>query len=206
MANDAPQSERPAADKTVRVVVAEDEVVIRMDLVEQLQDLGYVVVGAVSDGLEAIQTVREQLPDIAILDINMPGVDGIAAAKQIADEGLCAVVMLTAYSQHELVEQAVAAGAMAYLVKPWKARELDPALRMALARFEEMQKLSTRVDQLSESLRARKRIEQAKSVIQAAFGYSEAEAFRWLQKSAMDQRTSMAAIAERVLDSNQSVD
>lgn len=190
----------------VTVVIAEDEVVIRMDLEEQLRELGYDVIGQVGNGEAAVELARELNPDIVILDVNMPVMDGISAARLITEEAISAVVMLTAYGQRDLVDQAVEAGAMAYLIKPWTTSELDPALRLALARFVEMQRLSNRVDQLAESLRTRKRLEQAKSVIQAAYGYSEPEAFRWLQKTAMDQRTSMLAIAERVLDTESSID
>ena len=181
------------------VVVAEDEAVIRMDLVEQLRELGFDVVGQCGDGTEAVRLCRELMPDIALLDISMPGLDGLEAARQISADGKSAVVMLTAYSQRELIEQAVAAGAMTYLVKPWSISDLLPALQLAKQRFAEMRQLGDRVEELSQDLETRKAVERAKSRLMAAYGLSENEAFRWLQKAAMDRRTTMKAVAEAVL-------
>ncbi len=182
-----------------RVVVAEDEAVIRLDLVEQLRELGYDVVGECGDGAAAVALCRDLAPDIALLDINMPGSDGLVAAADIAGLGTTAVVMLTAYGQRDLVDRAVAAGAMAYLTKPWTASDLLPALETARIRFAEMRSLSAQVDDLSDTLRQRKLIDRAKAQLIRAYGISEPEAFRLLQKKAMDGRTSMAAVAEEIL-------
>ena len=184
---------------TTTVVVAEDEAVIRLDLVEQLRELGYEVVGECGDGATAVRLCADLLPDIAVLDVNMPGTDGLTAAREIAAQGRTAVIMVTAYGQRELVDQAVAAGAMAYLTKPWSESDLLPALEMARARFAEIKQLSAQVGQLSDSLRSRKLIDRAKAQLTAAYGMSEAEAFRTLQKRAMDGRTSMAAEAAALL-------
>lgn len=194
----------PVAGQPARttIVVAEDEAVIRMDLVEQLQELGFDVVGQCGDGAAAVQLCRTLAPDLALLDISMPGMDGLTAAGEIAAMGLTAVVMLTAYSQRELVEQAVAAGAMTYLVKPWSPTELLPALELARRRFAEMRELGARVDELSHSLVVRKNVERAKSKLMAAYGLTEEDAFRWLQKAAMDRRTTMLAVAEAVLQTS----
>jgi len=186
------------------LVVAEDEAVIRMDLVEQLEELQYRVVGQCGDGATAVDLCAQLRPDAALLDISMPGMDGLAAARAITTDRHTAVVMLTAYSQRELVDQAVSAGAMAYLVKPWSPGELVPAIELARARFAQLQGLTDQVDQLSESLRARKVIDQAKGKLMTAYGLSEAEAFRWLQKAAMDQRSTMIVVADGVLKSGES--
>jgi two-component system, response regulator PdtaR len=189
-----------AAPDPVTVVVAEDEAVIRMDLVEQLRELGYDVVGQCGDGQAAIRLCQELNPAVALLDISMPELDGLAAAGVISRSGRTAVVMLTAYSQRELVEQAVAAGAMAYLVKPWSPTELVPAIELARARSAELRALTSQVDELAESLRARKVVERAKAKLMAAYGISEADAFRRLQKAAMDRRTAMVTVADEILD------
>lgn len=189
--------------RSATIVVAEDEAVIRMDLVEQLREIGYDVIGQCGDGASAVRLCCELDPDLVLLDISMPEMDGLAAARHIADRGRTAVVMLTAYSQRELVEQAVAAGAMTYLVKPWSPSELLPALELARGRFAEMRTLADRVGELSHSLAARKTIERAKSRLVAAYGLTEDDAFRWLQKAAMDRRTTMLAVAEAVLTSGE---
>lgn len=183
----------------VRVVVAEDEAVIRLDLVEQLRDLGYDVVGQCGDGTTVVKLCQDLQPEVAILDINMPGSDGITAARSIASQGTTAVIMLTAYGQRELVDQAVSAGAMAYLTKPWSESDLLPAIETARVRMAEMRSLSSQVDQLEETLRQRKLIDRAKARLITAYGVTEPEAFRMLQKKAMDGRTSMAAVAEDLL-------
>ncbi len=189
----------PAESRASTIVVAEDEAVIRMDLVEQLRELGFSVVGQCGDGAEAVELCRELSPDIALLDISMPVLDGLEAARQISADGKSAVVMLTAYGQRELIEQAVAAGAMTYLVKPWSTVDLLPALELARQRFAEMRQLGDRVEELSQDLETRKAVERAKSRLMAAYGLSENEAFRWLQKAAMDRRTTMKMVAEAVL-------
>ncbi len=179
------------------VVVAEDEAVIRLDLVEQLQELGYDVVGQCGDGAGAVRLCRDLRPDVALLDINMPGTDGLTAAQQVS--GDTAVIMLTAYGQRELVDRAVAAGAMAYLVKPWSESDLVPAIELARARFAELRQLDSQVGELADTLRKRKLIDRAKAELIKAYGLSEADAFRALQKRAMDGRTSMAAVAADLL-------
>lgn len=182
-----------------RVVVAEDEAVIRLDLVEQLRELGYDVVGECGDGATAVELCRSLTPDVVLLDINMPGSDGLSAARAIAPEGSTAVIMLTAYGQRDLVDQAVQAGAMAYLTKPWSPADLLPAIETARARSAEMRQLTSQVDELEDTLRKRKLIDRAKGRLISAYGITEPEAFRMLQRKAMDGRTSMAAVAEQIL-------
>ncbi len=181
------------------VVVAEDEAVIRMDLTEQLRELDFDVVGQCGDGAAAVELCSELKPDVALLDISMPGMDGLEATRLISEQGETAVVILTAYSDRNLVEQAVTAGAMTYLVKPYSPSDLVPALELARQRFGEMRRLGDRVAELSDDLAARKIVERAKSRLMTAYGLSEVDAFRWLQKAAMDRRTTMVAVAETVL-------
>ena len=181
------------------VVVAEDEAVIRMDLTEQLRELDFDVVGQCGDGAAAVGLCSELKPDVALLDISMPGMDGLEATRLISEQGETAVVILTAYSDRNLVEQAVTAGAMTYLVKPYSPSDLIPALELARQRFGEMRRLGDRVAELSDDLAARKIVERAKSRLMTAYGLSEVDAFRWLQKAAMDRRTTMVAVAETVL-------
>ena len=188
-------------EQPLRIVVAEDESIIRMDLVESLRDLGCVVLGDAGDGETALAMIRGLLPDVALLDIQMPGTDGLEVARQVMDEGLCAVVMVTAFSQEALVARAAQAGAMGYLVKPIRHSELLPAIALARSGFERMQQLHARVFSLEEQLATRKTVERAKAVLQQRLGIDEGEAFRWLQKTAMDQRTSMREVAARVLSS-----
>lgn len=181
------------------IVVAEDEAVIRLDLVEQLRELGYAVVGECGDGAAAVDLCRALEPDVVLLDINMPGTDGLTAARTIAPTGTTAVIMLTAYGQRDLVDQAVQAGAMAYLTKPWSSADLVPAIETARARFAEMRQLTSQVDELAQTLHKRKLIDRAKARLITAYGVTEPEAFRMLQRKAMDGRTSMAAVAEEIL-------
>ncbi len=188
-------------EQPLRIVVAEDESIIRMDLVESLRDLGCVVLGDAGDGETALAMIRGLLPDVALLDIQMPGTDGLEVARQVMDEGLCAVVMVTAFSQEALVARAAQAGAMGYLVKPIRHSELLPAIALARSGFERMQQLHARVFSLEEQLATRKTVDRAKAVLQQRLGIDEGEAFRWLQKTAMDQRTSMREVAARVLSS-----
>jgi response regulator NasT len=182
-----------------RIIVAEDEAIIRMDLIEMLREAGYNVIGEAANGREAISLARHLKPDLAILDVKMPEIDGISAAELIVSEKLAAVLMLTAFSQRELVERARDAGAMAYLVKPFSIGDLTPAIEMALGRYAQIQALEAEVGELGERLEARKLVDRAKGVLMTNLGISEPEAFKWIQKAAMDQRSSMSAISEGVL-------
>jgi response regulator NasT len=179
--------------------VAEDEAIIRMDLVETLHELGYDVVGAVGDGQRAVDVAKTLKPDLALLDVSMPVLDGLAAAEQISAARLCAVVIVTAFSQREVVERAAAAGAMGYVVKPYSAADLVPAIELAISRFSEVTALEQEVSDLAERLRARALIERAKGVLMSAEGLTEPEAFASIRRSAMDGRTSMRAVAESIL-------
>lgn len=183
----------------VRVLVAEDESLIRMDLVETLRDLGYEVVAEAGDGETALRLATTVPLDVALLDISMPLLDGLSVAQELTSSRACAVVVVTAFSQKEVVARAVAAGAMAYVVKPFSPADLAPAIELARTRFAELRALQENVGELTEQLAARKLIERAKSALVAAYGMTEADAFRFLQKRAMDERVPMVAVAERVL-------
>jgi response regulator NasT len=183
----------------LRVVVAEDEALIRLDLVEMLREEGYDVVGEAADGEHAVRLANELAPDLVMLDVKMPVLDGISAAEQIAAARIAPVVMLTAFSQRELVERARDAGAMAYLVKPFTQGDLVPAIELAVSRFAEITTLEAEVADLGERLETRKRVERAKSLLQQQYALSETDAFRWLQKSAMDRRLSMREVADVVI-------
>jgi response regulator NasT len=183
-----------------RVVIAEDEALIRMDLAEMLGEEGYDVVGQAADGAKAVELATEHRPDLVILDVKMPVLDGIAAAEQIARERIAPVVILTAFSQRDLVERARDAGAMAYLVKPFTRSDLVPAIEIAVSRFAEVGALETEVADLGEQLAARKVIDRAKGILQQELGLGEPEAFRWIQKTAMDLRRSMREVAEGVVE------
>ncbi|GAA5152910.1 response regulator [Nocardioides marinquilinus] len=191
----------PSAPSTARrtVVVAEDETLIRMDLVEMLGEEGYDVVGQAGDGARAVELAEQLRPDLVILDVKMPVLDGIAAAESIASRRIAPVVMLTAFSQRELVERARDAGAMAYLVKPFTQSDLVPAIEMAVSRYAEVAALETEVADLTERLETRKALDRAKGVLQERMGLTEPEAFRWIQKTAMDLRRSMREVAEGVV-------
>jgi response regulator NasT len=180
--------------------VAEDEALIRLDLVEMLLEEGYEVAGQAADGEEAVRLAGELRPDLVILDVKMPKMDGIDAATTIAGERIAPVVMLTAFSQRELVERARDAGAMAYLVKPFAKHDLVPAIELAVSRFSELQALETEVAGLTERLETRKVIERAKGLLMSKQGLTEPEAFRWIQRTAMDRRTTMKAVAEAVVE------
>jgi two-component system, response regulator PdtaR len=181
------------------VVIAEDETLIRMDLAEMLVEEGYDVVGQAGDGAKAIELAEELRPDLVILDVKMPVLDGIAAAEAIAGQRIAPVVMLTAFSQRDLVERARDAGAMSYLVKPFTQSELVPAIEMAVSRFAEITELEAQVTDLEERLETRKAVERAKSILQDELSLTEPEAFRWIQKTAMDLRMSMRQVAEGVV-------
>lgn len=183
-----------------RIVIAEDEPLIRLDLREALIEEGYEVVGEAGDGAEAVELVQQLKPDAAILDIKMPNMDGLEAARQIVGERLCAVVVLTAFSQRDLVEQARDAGALAYLIKPYQQTELVPALELAVARFRELVALSEQSENLAEQLETRKLVDRAKGMLMDGHGLSENDAFRFLQQTAMSSRSSMKQVAQQVLD------
>ena len=182
-----------------RVVIAEDETLIRMDLAEMLSDEGYDVVGQAGDGARAVELAHELRPDLVILDVKMPVLDGITAAERIASERIAPVVILTAFSQRELVDRARDAGAMAYLVKPFTQGDLVPAIEMAMSRFREIGLLEQEVADLTERLETRKSVDRAKGVLQKDLGLSEPDAFRWIQKTAMDLRLSMRQVADGVV-------
>jgi response regulator NasT len=182
-----------------RVLIAEDETLIRLDLREMLEEEGFDVCGEAGDGESAIRLARELGPDLVILDVRMPVLDGISAAEQIAGERLAAVVILTAFSQRDLVERARSAGAMAYLVKPFQKKDLLPTIEMAISRFSEIVSLEAEVGDLQGRLETRKLIERAKGVLQDQHGLTEPDAFRWIQKTSMDRRSTMRMVAERVL-------
>jgi len=186
--------------KPTRVLIAEDEALIRLDLREMLAEEGFEVVAEAGDGEQAVELTRQLNPDIVICDVKMPRMDGITAAGQIGAEGLAAVVMLTAFSQQDLVARAADAGAMAYLVKPFQKRDLLPAIEIATARFAQMRDLNAEVTDLKERLEARKVIERAKGILMTKHSLTEPEAFRWIQRAAMDHRTSMSAVAALVIE------
>ena len=177
------------------MVIAEDEALIRLDLAEMLGEEGYDVVGEAGDGQRAVELVEEHRPDLVVLDVKMPKLDGISAAERIAEQRIAPVVILTAFSQRDLVERARDAGAMAYLVKPFEKRDLVPAVEMARSRFAELQQLEAEVADLTERLETRKQVDRAKAIIQETLGVSEPDAFRWIQKTAMDLRLSMRDVA-----------
>ena len=181
------------------VVIAEDETLIRMDLAEMLVEEGYDVVGQAGDGQKAIELAEELRPDLVILDVKMPVLDGIAAAEAIAGKRIAPVVMLTAFSQRDLVERAREAGAMSYLVKPFSQTDLVPAIEMAVSRFAEIAQLESEVADLTERLETRKAVDRAKGILQEQLSLSEPEAFRWIQKTAMDLRMSMREVADGVV-------
>jgi two-component system, response regulator PdtaR len=194
-------SASPAAPAAgLKVLVVEDEALIRMDLAEMLTEEGYVVAGEAGDGEQALELARRLHPDLVIMDIKMPKMDGITAATSIVEERVAPVVMLTAFSQRELIEQARDAGAMAYLVKPFARHELVPAIELAVSRFAEKRALEDEVATLSERLETRKVVDRAKGLLMTRQQMTEPEAFRWIQRTAMDRRTTMKAVAEAVVE------
>src|SRR6201991_16564 len=188
-----------------RVVIAEDEALIRMDLAEMLAEEGYDVVGQAGDGEEAIRLATEHRPDLVILDVKMPKLDGLSAAEKIAGDRIAPVLMLTAFSQRELVERARDAGAMAYLVKPFSKADLVPAVEMAVSRFAEIRALDGEIGNLRERLEGRKLLDRAKGLLQTDHGLTEPEAFRWIQKTSMDRRLTMRKVAEAVIEGSMRV-
>ncbi|GAA4254696.1 ANTAR domain-containing response regulator [Dactylosporangium darangshiense] len=182
-----------------RVLIAEDEALIRLDLREMLVEEGYDVVGEAGDGETAVRLAEELKPDLVILDIKMPIMDGLAAAEKIAGGRIAPVVILTAFSQRDLVERARAAGAMAYLVKPFQKSDLVPAVEIAVSRYAELSVLESEVATLTERLETRKVVERAKGQLMATYGMNEPQAFKWIQRTAMDHRMTMREVADRII-------
>jgi len=197
-------SNEPAADKRIRILVAEDEALIRMDLVEMLQEAGYEVVAQATNGEEAIALAIEHQPDLAILDVKMPVLDGISAAEKIIS--IAPVLMLTAFSQRELVDRARDAGVMAYVVKPFTISDLVPAIEIAFSRHTQMKSLAEEVADLHERLETRKIIDRAKGILMKALNLSEPEAFSWIQRAAMDRRLTMKDVAHAVISPEAALD
>ena len=191
-------ADRPA----VRVVIAEDEAIIRLDLREMLIEEGFDVVGEAADGEQAVALAEEHRPDLVVCDVKMPKMDGITAAGIISGQGIAPVVLLTAFSQRDLVERAREAGVMAYLVKPFQKHDLLPALEMAMSRFAQIRALENEVGDLRGRLEARKLVERAKGVLMAQHSMTEPEAFSWIQRTAMDKRTTMKEVAALVVETN----
>jgi len=189
-------------DRT-RVIIADDESIIRMDLREMLTNLGYLVVGEVGDGRSAVNLARELRPDVVIMDIKMPDMDGIDAAKILTEERIAPVILLTAYSQKDLVERAKEAGVVGYMVKPFREADLTPAIEVALARFKEFQAMHKEVDDLQLALETRKLVDRAKGILMDTQGLTEAEAFRKIQKMSMNTRKPMKEVAEAIILAHQ---
>ena len=187
------------SSETIRVLIAEDEALIRLDLKEMLEEEGFEVVGEAGDGEAAVSLVEEHRPDLVVMDVKMPRLDGISAAERIAAARLAPVVMLTAFSQRELVERAREAGAMAYVVKPFDKADLLPAVEMAMSRFDELVALEREVVDLRDRLETRKLVDRAKGILQARYGLDEAAAYRWVQRTSMDRRMTMRQVAELVV-------
>jgi response regulator NasT len=192
-------SEVQAGAPRHRVLIAEDAALIRLDLAEMLVEEGYDVVGEAGDGETAVRLAEELKPDLVILDIKMPIMDGLAAAERIAEGRIAPVVILTAFSQRDLVERARAAGAMAYLVKPFQKTDLVPAIEIALSRFAEVSALESEVASLTDRLETRKAVERAKGALMAQYSMTEPQAFKWIQRTAMDHRMTMREVADRII-------
>lgn len=190
------------SENRARIVIAEDEVIIRLDLREMLEEEGYEVIAEVGDGESAVRLAEELKPDLVVMDIYMPGMDGLTAARKIVEKELAAVLVLTAYSQRELVDEAAKAGAMAYLVKPFDKSDLVPAIQIAIARWDESRALAEETKDLSERLEARKIVERAKGILMEG-GLSESDAFRTIQRTAMQKRLSMREVAEKILSGDE---
>jgi AmiR/NasT family two-component response regulator len=200
VSEDATSSTEAEPVTGLRVLVVEDEALIRLDLTEMLSEEGYVIAGEAGDGEQAVELARSLHPDLVIMDVKMPKVDGIAAAALIVEERIAPVVMLTAFSQRDLIEQARDAGAMAYLVKPFARHELVPAIELAVSRFAEKRALEDEVATLTDRLETRKVVDRAKGLLMTRQKMTEPEAFRWIQRTAMDRRTTMKAVANAVVD------
>lgn len=194
-------SEEGAPVSRVRtVIVAEDESLIRMDVVETLKDNGFTVVGEAGDGEKAVELAREHQPNVVVMDVKMPLLDGISAAEILSKEKICPVVLLTAFSQRELVERATEAGALAYVVKPFGPNDLIPAIEIALSRYQQLTALEDEVADLADRLETRKVLDRAKGILNDTMGLTEPEAFRWIQKASMDRRLTMREVAQTVVD------
>ena len=196
----AVEQNEPESPQITRIVIAEDEALIRLDLKEMLEEEGYTVVGEAGDGETAVKLAEELRPDLVILDVKMPVLDGLSAAEQIHQAHIAPVLMLTAFSQRELVDRARDAGAMAYIVKPFGKGDLMPAIEMAVSRYTEICTLEEEVADLNQRLETRKLVDRAKSGLQTKFGLTEPAAFRWIQKTSMDRRMTMRAVAEAVIE------
>ena len=202
MTDDDTPATQPTDGGARRVVVAEDEALIRLDIVEMLREAGYDVVGEAGDGEQAVKLAEQHRPDLVVMDVKMPVLDGISAAERIVSARVAPVVLLTAFSQRELVERARDAGAMAYVVKPFSQADLLPALEIALSRHQQITALESEVADLHERFETRKLVDRAKGLLQASFGMTEPEAFRWIQKASMDKRLSMREVAATVVASS----
>lgn len=199
--DDLPEEAEESGLRTARrVVVAEDETLIRLDIVEMLRDAGYEVVAEAENGQRAVELAHELRPDLVLMDVKMPVLDGITAAEQIVSDRIAPVVLLTAFSQRELVERAREAGAMAYVVKPFTVDDLVPAIEIAISRSEEIAALEREVSDMKEQFATRKLVERAKSLLTTRMGLTEPEAFRWIQKTSMDRRLSMREVAEAIIN------
>ncbi len=190
----------PATAAKTRVIVAEDESLIRIDIVEILRDNGFDVVGEAADGEKAVALAEELRPDIVVMDVKMPLLDGISAAEILTKRHIAPVVLLTAFSQRELVERAAEAGALAYVVKPFTPNDLIPAIDIALTRYQQITALEDEISDLAERLETRKVLDRAKGILNDTMGLTEPEAFRWIQKASMDRRLSMREVAQTVID------
>lgn len=188
------------ATHPVRIVVAEDETIIRLDIVETLRGQGYEVVGEADNGQRAVELVEEYKPDLVLMDISMPVMDGISATRQISERSLAPVVILTAFSQRDLIDQATEAGAMSYIVKPFSETDLVPAIELAKARFEQLITLEAEISDLTARFETRKLVDQAKSLLMEKLEITEPEAFRWIQKTSMDRRLTMKDVAQTVIE------
>lgn len=191
---------QPETTPATRVLVVEDEALIRIDIVETLEDAGFEVVGEGTNGEEAIKLAEELNPELIVMDVKMPGTDGITAAEKILAKQRCAIVMLTAFSQKDLVDRARDAGAMAYVIKPFTPADLLPAVEIAISRRQEINQLQEEVSSLTEQFETRKRVDRAKGLLQEKMGLTEPEAFRWIQKTSMDRRLTMREVADAVVE------
>lgn len=200
LAEQANANSDSSGSEKVRVLVVEDETLIRLDIVDTLTEAGYQVVGEGTNGEEAMELAAELEPDLIVMDVKMSGIDGITAAEHILAERRCAIVMLTAFSQRELVERARDAGAMAYVVKPFTPADLVPAVEIALSRYQEIISLENEVNSLAERFETRKQVSRAKGLLQEKMGLTEPEAFRWIQKTSMNRRLTMREVADAVIE------